>query len=38
VNQELALAMLRELGVQAVSAWSGEEALVKLAAGTSKSC
>jgi signal transduction histidine kinase/DNA-binding response OmpR family regulator/HPt (histidine-containing phosphotransfer) domain-containing protein len=32
VNQELALAMLRELGVQAVSAWSGEEALVKLAA------
>ena len=33
VNQELALAMLRELGVQAVSAWSGEEALVKLAAG-----
>ena len=32
VNQELALAMLRELGVQAVSAWSGEEALVKMAA------
>jgi signal transduction histidine kinase/CheY-like chemotaxis protein len=32
VNQELALAMLLELGVQAVSAWSGEEALVKLAA------
>jgi signal transduction histidine kinase/DNA-binding response OmpR family regulator/HPt (histidine-containing phosphotransfer) domain-containing protein len=32
VNQELALAMLLELGVEAVSAWSGEEALVKLAA------
>jgi CheY-like chemotaxis protein len=32
VNQELALAMLTELGVEAVSAWSGEEALVKLAA------
>jgi CheY-like chemotaxis protein len=32
VNQELALAMLLELGVRAVSAWSGEEALVKLAA------
>jgi CheY-like chemotaxis protein len=32
VNQELALAMLMELGVEAVSAWSGEEALVKLAA------
>jgi signal transduction histidine kinase/CheY-like chemotaxis protein len=32
VNQELALAMLVELGVDAVSAWSGEEALVKLAA------
>ena len=32
VNQELALAMLIELGVEAVSAWSGEEALVKVAA------
>jgi CheY-like chemotaxis protein len=32
VNQELALAMLLELGVGAVSAWSGEEALVKIAA------
>jgi CheY-like chemotaxis protein len=32
VNQELALAMLSELGVEAVSAWGGEEALVKLAA------
>ena len=32
VNQELALAMLMELGVSAVSAWSGEEALVKVAA------
>jgi signal transduction histidine kinase/DNA-binding response OmpR family regulator len=32
VNQELAHAMLIELGVQVVSAWSGEEALVKLAA------
>ncbi|MGA2190757.1 MAG: response regulator, partial [Steroidobacteraceae bacterium] len=32
VNQELALAMLTELGVEAVSAWSGEEALVKVAA------
>jgi CheY-like chemotaxis protein len=32
VNQELALAMLAELGVGAESAWSGEEALVKLAA------
>jgi len=32
VNQELALAMLMELGVAAVSAWSGEEALVKAAA------
>jgi signal transduction histidine kinase/DNA-binding response OmpR family regulator/HPt (histidine-containing phosphotransfer) domain-containing protein len=32
VNQELALAMLIELGVTTVSAWSGEEALVKVAA------
>jgi two-component system, sensor histidine kinase and response regulator len=32
VNQELALAMLMELGVVTVSAWSGEEALVKVAA------
>jgi signal transduction histidine kinase/DNA-binding response OmpR family regulator/HPt (histidine-containing phosphotransfer) domain-containing protein len=32
VNQELALAMLLELGVSTVSAWSGEEALVKVAA------
>jgi signal transduction histidine kinase/DNA-binding response OmpR family regulator/HPt (histidine-containing phosphotransfer) domain-containing protein len=32
VNQELAQAMLVELGVQVVAAWSGEEALVKLAA------
>jgi len=32
VNQELALAMLMELGVLTVSAWSGEEALVKAAA------
>jgi signal transduction histidine kinase/CheY-like chemotaxis protein len=32
VNQEVAQAMLRELGVEAVSAWSGEEALEKLAA------
>jgi signal transduction histidine kinase/DNA-binding response OmpR family regulator/HPt (histidine-containing phosphotransfer) domain-containing protein len=31
VNQEVAQAMLRELGVEAVSAWSGEEALEKLA-------
>jgi two-component system, sensor histidine kinase and response regulator len=31
VNQELAQAMLRELGVETVSAWTGEEALVKLA-------
>jgi two-component system sensor histidine kinase/response regulator len=31
VNQELAQAMLRELGVESVSAWTGEEALVKLA-------
>jgi CheY-like chemotaxis protein len=33
VNQEVALAMLHEIGVEAVSAWSGEEALEKLAAG-----
>ena len=32
VNQELALAMLMQLGVATVSAWSGEEALVKVAA------
>ena len=32
VNQEVALAMLQELGIEAVSAWSGEEALEKLAA------
>jgi CheY-like chemotaxis protein/HPt (histidine-containing phosphotransfer) domain-containing protein len=32
VNQEVALAVLRDLGVDAVSAWSGEEALEKLAA------
>jgi signal transduction histidine kinase/CheY-like chemotaxis protein len=32
VNQEVALAMLHELGVAAESAWSGEEALEKLAA------
>jgi len=32
VNQELALAMLVELGVSTDSAWSGEEALVKVAA------
>jgi signal transduction histidine kinase/DNA-binding response OmpR family regulator/HPt (histidine-containing phosphotransfer) domain-containing protein len=31
VNQELAQAMLRELGVETVSAWTGEEALIKLA-------
>ena len=31
VNQEVAQAMLQELGVEAVSAWSGEEALEKLA-------
>ena len=31
VNQEVARAMLGELGVEAVSAWSGEEALEKLA-------
>ena len=30
VNQEVALAVLQDLGVQAVSAWSGEEALEKL--------
>jgi CheY-like chemotaxis protein len=32
VNQEVALAMLQQLGVEAVSAWSGEEALEKLMA------
>ena len=31
VNQEVALAMLQEIGVQADAAWSGEEALEKLA-------
>jgi two-component system sensor histidine kinase/response regulator len=30
VNQEVALAMLQDLGVVAVSAWNGEEALEKL--------
>jgi signal transduction histidine kinase/DNA-binding response OmpR family regulator len=30
VNQEVAQAMLQELGVEAVSAWSGEQALEKL--------
>jgi two-component system sensor histidine kinase/response regulator len=32
VNQEVAQAMLQELGVEAVAAWSGEEALELLAA------
>jgi two-component system, sensor histidine kinase and response regulator len=32
VNQEVALAMLQELGVSAVRAWNGEEALEKLRA------
>jgi CheY-like chemotaxis protein len=32
VNQEVALAVLQDLGVAAVSAWSGEEALEKLMA------
>jgi len=32
VNQEVAQAMLAELGVDVVSAWTGEEALIKLAA------
>jgi two-component system sensor histidine kinase/response regulator len=32
VNQEVALAMLQEIGVQAAAAWSGEEALEKLTA------
>ncbi len=32
VNQEVALAVLQDLGIQAVSAWSGEEALEKLTA------
>ena len=31
VNQEVALAILQELGIQAVCAWDGEEALQKLA-------
>ncbi|MGA2024500.1 MAG: response regulator [Steroidobacteraceae bacterium] len=31
VNQEVALAMLQSLGIEAVSAWSGEEALEKIA-------
>ena len=31
VNQEVAQAMLRELGVEVVSAWGGEEAMEKLA-------
>jgi signal transduction histidine kinase/DNA-binding response OmpR family regulator len=30
VNQEVAQAMLQELGIEAVSAWSGEEALERL--------
>jgi CheY-like chemotaxis protein len=30
VNQEVAQAMLQELGVEAISAWSGEEALEKM--------
>jgi len=33
VNQEVARAMLQELDLEVVSAWSGEEALEKLAAG-----
>jgi two-component system, sensor histidine kinase and response regulator len=33
VNQEVACAMLEELGITPVSAWNGEEALEKLAAG-----
>jgi len=32
VNQEVALAILNELGIQTVCAWDGEEALQKLAA------
>ena len=32
VNQEVARAMLEELGIEAVSAWNGEEALKKLQA------
>jgi signal transduction histidine kinase/DNA-binding response OmpR family regulator len=32
VNQEVAQAMLTELGVDVVSAWTGEEALIKLSA------
>ena len=34
VNQEVAQAMLKELGIEWVSAWTGEEALLKLAADT----
>jgi CheY-like chemotaxis protein len=30
VNQEVALAMLQDLGIKTVSAWNGEEALAKL--------
>jgi two-component system sensor histidine kinase/response regulator len=33
VNQEVALAILNELGIRTVCAWDGEEALQKLAAG-----
>ncbi|HTV79941.1 MAG TPA: response regulator, partial [Steroidobacteraceae bacterium] len=33
VNQEVALAILQELGIRAVCAWDGEEALQRLAAG-----
>ena len=33
VNQEVAIAILAELGIQPVCAWDGEEALEKLAAG-----
>jgi two-component system sensor histidine kinase/response regulator len=33
VNQEVALAMLQSLGIKAESAWSGEEALEKIADG-----
>ena len=32
VNQEVALAILKELGLEAVCAWDGEQALEKLAA------
>ena len=34
VNQEVAQAMLQELGVEPVAVWSGEEALEKLTAGS----